>query len=90
LDGPAPLCPAGTGRTELESERGPIHFHMLFLDGVYVDRLDGSAAADKNIAQSYKYHANSYIVKPMDFSEFEILIDNLGHYWLAWNQNLWR
>ena len=22
---------------------GPIHFHMLFLDGVYVDRLDGSA-----------------------------------------------
>ena len=31
------------GRTEPESERGPIHFHMLFLDGVYVDHLDGSA-----------------------------------------------
>ena len=49
-----------------------------------------TSAADKDIAQSYKYHANSYIVKPMDFSEFESLIDNLGHYWLAWNQNPWR
>lgn len=48
-----------------------------------------TSAADKDIAQSYKYHANSYIVKPMDFSEFESLIDNLGHYWLAWNQNPW-
>ena len=49
-----------------------------------------TSAADKDIALSYKYHANSYIVKPMDFSEFETLIDNLGHYWLAWNQNPWR
>ena len=24
-------------RTESKSERGPIHFHMLFLEGVYVD-----------------------------------------------------
>ena len=31
-----------SGCTEPESERGPIHFHMLFLDGVYVDRHDGS------------------------------------------------
>jgi hypothetical protein len=30
------------GCTKPESERGPIHFHMLFLDGVYVDRHDGS------------------------------------------------
>jgi len=29
--------------TEPESGRGPIHFHLLFLDGVYVDRFDGSA-----------------------------------------------
>ena len=37
------FMPAGTECTEPESERSPIHFHMLFLDGVYVDRLDGSA-----------------------------------------------
>ena len=49
-----------------------------------------TSAADKDIAQPYKYNANSYIVKPMDFTEFETLIDNLGHYWLAWNQNPWR
>jgi len=30
------------GCAQPESERGPIHFHMLFLDGVYVDRHDGS------------------------------------------------
>ena len=30
------------GRTEPESERGPI-CHRLFLNGVYVDRLDRSA-----------------------------------------------
>jgi hypothetical protein len=40
LDGAAPLCPAFTGRTEPEFERGPIHFHMLILDGVSLDRLD--------------------------------------------------
>ena len=32
-----------TGFTESESERGPIHFHMPFLDGVYTDRQDGTA-----------------------------------------------
>ena len=31
------------GCAEPESERGPIHFHMLFLDGVYIDRHDGTA-----------------------------------------------
>jgi hypothetical protein len=30
------------------------------------------------------------IPSTLDFSEFETLIDNLGHYWLAWNQNPWR
>lgn len=43
MDGPSPLCPAGIGRTEPESERGPIRFHMEILDGVYVDHLNGSA-----------------------------------------------
>ena len=46
-----------------------------------------TSSADKDIAQSYEYHANSYVVKPMDFSKFESLMDDLGYYWLAWNQN---
>ena len=49
-----------------------------------------TSSADNDIAQSYKYHANSYIVKPMDFSKFEALMEDLVYYWLAWNQNPWR
>ena len=49
-----------------------------------------TSSADKDIAQSYKFHANSYVVKPMDFSRFESLMEDLGYYWLAWNQNPWR
>lgn len=46
-----------------------------------------TSSADKDIARSYEYHANSYVVKPMDFSRFESLMEDLGYYWLAWNQN---
>ena len=46
-----------------------------------------TSSADKDIAQCYEYHANSYVVKPMDFPSFEALMEELGYYWLAWNQN---
>ena len=49
-----------------------------------------TSSADNDIAQSYKYHANSYIVKPMDFSKFEALMEDLIYYWLACNENPWR
>ncbi len=49
-----------------------------------------TSSADKDIAMSYEYQANSYVVKPMDFSRFESLMEDLGFYWLAWNQNPWR
>jgi CheY-like chemotaxis protein len=43
-----------------------------------------SAEADK--AKAYESHANSYLVKPMDLSQFNKLMDVLGFYWLVWNQ----
>ena len=46
-----------------------------------------TSSADKDIAKSYEYHANSYVVKPMDFAQFEGLMDTIGSYWLDWNQN---
>ncbi|MGI9284230.1 MAG: response regulator [Pseudomonadales bacterium] len=46
-----------------------------------------TSAADKDIATAYEYHANSYVVKPMVFSKFEALMDDLGYYWMIWNQN---
>ncbi len=49
-----------------------------------------TSSADKDIAMAYEYQANSYVVKPMDFSKFESLMEDLGFYWLAWNQNPWR
>ena len=49
-----------------------------------------TSAADKDIARSYEYHANSYVVKPMDFTQFEDLMETIGSYWLDWNQNLRR
>jgi two-component system, response regulator len=44
-----------------------------------------SSDAESDIAKSYDYHANSYIVKPLDFRTFTKLMKELGFYWLGWN-----
>jgi CheY-like chemotaxis protein len=44
-----------------------------------------SSDAESDIARSYDYHANSYIVKPLDFKTFTNLMKDLGFYWLGWN-----
>lgn len=41
--------------------------------------------ADMDVAKAYKRHANSYLVKPIDFDQFTKMMDELGYYWLAWN-----
>jgi CheY-like chemotaxis protein len=41
------------------------------------------AEADK--VSAYQCHANSYLVKPVDFQKFVELMEVLGYYWLAWN-----
>jgi hypothetical protein len=38
------------GRTKFESERGPVHFHMLFLDGVYAKNKYGKATFQRTNA----------------------------------------
>lgn len=45
-----------------------------------------SSDADSDIAQSYDYHANSYLVKPLDFKAFTRLMKDIGTYWLGWNK----
>jgi len=42
--------------------------------------------ADRDVARAYAEHANSYLVKPVDFSQFDDLMRDLGRYWLAWNR----
>jgi CheY-like chemotaxis protein len=44
-----------------------------------------SSDAETDIAQSYAYHANSYVVKPLEFKKFTQLMGDLGFYWLGWN-----
>jgi len=44
---------------------------------------------ERDIVKAYEYHANSYVTKPVDFSELTRLLGDLGFYWLAWNKRPW-
>ena len=46
-----------------------------------------TSEAEKDVARAYNYHANSYIVKPVDFSKFTELMNTLGFYWICWNKH---
>jgi len=41
---------------------------------------------DRDVSEAYKHHANSYMVKPVDFEEFGEMVNQLGTYWGRWNQ----
>jgi len=43
--------------------------------------------AEKDVAKAYELHANSYVVKPLDFKAFTALMSELGFYWLGWNRS---
>ncbi len=45
-----------------------------------------SSNQESDIAESYELGVNSYIVKPVDFDQFNKCIAELGLYWLLLNQ----
>ncbi|HZH43501.1 MAG TPA: response regulator [Lysobacter sp.] len=45
-----------------------------------------SSRAQRDIAESYRLGANSYIRKPVDFDQFVATVQQLGRYWLALNE----
>ena len=45
-----------------------------------------SSAEDRDIVDSYKLGANSYVRKPVDFAEFLEATKQLGLYWLVLNR----
>ena len=45
-----------------------------------------TSSAEADMAKAYEYHANSYLVKPVDFTQFSKLMETFGYYWVAWNQ----
>ena len=40
----------------------------------------------EDICNAYKHHANAYLVKPVDFKEFEETISSLEDFWLTKNK----
>ena len=46
-----------------------------------------TSASETDIAMAYTFNANSYLVKPVDFSQFSDLLETLGYYWLVWNHH---
>ena len=48
-----------------------------------------TSRAEQDVARAYECHANSYLVKPVDFDKFTQLMDDLGFYWLGWNEYPW-
>lgn len=42
--------------------------------------------AESDRAKAYEYHANSYVVKPVDFERFRQLVADLCQYWGVWNE----
>lgn len=46
-----------------------------------------SSQSETDVARAYGSYANSYLVKPLDFSKFSQLMKDLGYYWLCWNTN---
>ena len=45
-----------------------------------------TSAAEADMVKAYEHHANSFLVKPVDFTQFSKLMDTFGYYWVAWNQ----
>ena len=48
---------------------------------VFTDSKSGS-----DIEESYRCGANSYIIKPLRFSEFKTVVDKVAQYWMTHNQ----
>ena len=44
-----------------------------------------TSTADRDVVSAYAQHANSYLVKPVDYTAFTRMMHDLGLYWLLWN-----
>ena len=48
-----------------------------------------TSEAEQDLTQAYDRHANSYVIKPLNFEGFTALMDDLGSYWQQWNYYPW-
>ncbi len=49
-----------------------------------------SSREERDVAESYQLGVNSYIIKPVDFDQFARVVQQLGFYWLLFNQSAAR
>jgi two-component system response regulator len=47
-----------------------------------------SSREQRDMVEGYRLGVNSYIQKPVDFSQFQTTIKDLGYYWLVVNHSL--
>ena len=45
-----------------------------------------TSSTESDMVKAYTWHANSYLVKPVDFTKFNKLMNTFGYYWVVWNQ----
>jgi CheY-like chemotaxis protein len=45
---------------------------------------DSHARAD--VAESYRCGANSYIIKPLSFPDYKMVVESIGQYWMTHNR----
>ena len=45
-----------------------------------------SSREEEDLARSYNYGVNSYVVKPVDFPQFSDAVRQVGLYWMLLNQ----
>lgn len=46
-----------------------------------------SSQEPRDIVESYRFGVNSYIVKPVDYAEFNNTVRSIASYWLSFNQS---
>ncbi|RMF58749.1 MAG: response regulator [Bacteroidetes bacterium] len=44
-----------------------------------------TSTAEQDVSRAYALHANSYLVKPVDFGQYRALVGTMGVYWLECN-----
>lgn len=44
-----------------------------------------TSGEERDVLSAYKHFANSYLIKPSDFSKFSTMMEDLSRYWLEWN-----
>jgi CheY-like chemotaxis protein len=46
-----------------------------------------TSQAERDMAEAYREHANSYLIKPFDFGRFQRMMEDVAHYWGDWNEH---